>query len=308
MELYKKYRPQKLSEVIGQKTAIEPLVAAGREGRFPHAVLFAGPSGCGKTTLARIFRKKLKCVDIDFNEINTADFRGIDTARDIRRKLHLAPFGGGESRVWLIDECHKLTSDAQNGLLKTLEDTPDHVYFFLCTTEPERLLQTIKTRCTYVAVRALDCDEMEQLVKDVCKKEGIVLDEVVVEKIVAAAEGSARKALVILNSVMGQSDVDKQLEIIHKSHPERDAIEIARMLLKGTSWASVARVLKEIPELENKAEGIRRLVLSYMASVALGKGGDTKRTCEIIECFAEPYFNLGKAGLVSSCYDAVMGR
>jgi len=306
-ELYKKYRPRKLSEMVGQENALSQLVTAGKRGVFPHAVLISGPSGCGKTTLARVFRKKLRCSDIDFREINTADFRGIDTARAIRRQMNMAPMGG-KSRVWLIDECAKLTDDAQNGLLKTLEDTPSHVYFFLCTTDPGKLINTIINRCTHIQVRSLTDDELTGLIRNVVEREGkSALSGDVVEKLVRVAEGSPRKALVMLQSVLGESDEQRQVAIILESHPEKEAIEIARLLMNPkANWATMSRLLKAVPDLEKKAEGVRRLVLAFMSTAALG--GNAKRACQVIECFAEPYYNTGKAGLVSSCYDAVSAR
>src|SRR5690606_3369465 len=110
-------------------------------GDIPHAMLFTGPSGCGKTTLARILRVKLRCSDNDFQEINAADFRGIDSIRSMRQQVGAAPLGG-DSRIWLIDEAHSMTADAQNAFLKLLEDTPRHVYFFLATTDPQKLKKT----------------------------------------------------------------------------------------------------------------------------------------------------------------------
>lgn len=116
--LYQAYRPRTFDEVVGNKEAIRTLESFIKRdiSEVPHAFLFSGPSGCGKTTLARILAKKLGCSDANFVEIDSADFRGIDTIREIRRQMRLAPVGGGSCRVWLIDECHKLTGDAQSAL------------------------------------------------------------------------------------------------------------------------------------------------------------------------------------------------
>jgi len=137
-----------------------------KRNKVPHTLLFSGPPGCGKTTLARILRKKLNCGKYDFSEVNCADFRGIDMVRDIRSHLQQAPISG-DCRVWLIDEAHKLSNDAQNAFLKMLEDTPNHVYFFLATTNPQKLLKTIRTRCTEVVVKSLGDKNMEELIDDV---------------------------------------------------------------------------------------------------------------------------------------------
>src|SRR5688572_25883760 len=141
MELYKKFRPKTLKGVVGQEGAVSSLQSMIDKGRLPHTILFSGPSGCGKTTIARILKGILECSDLDFFEINCADFKGIDMVRDIRRYVGIPPLHG-KSRVWLIDEAHQLTKDAQNAFLKLLEDTPKHAYFMLATTDPQKLLPT----------------------------------------------------------------------------------------------------------------------------------------------------------------------
>jgi len=141
VELYRKYRPTKFSQVLGQREAIATLANMGKRRAVPHCLLFTGPSGVGKTTLIRILREKLGCKEHDYVEINAAEARGIDTIRDIQRRLTLSPLSG-RCRVWAIDECHRLTTDAQSALLKILEDTPPTAYFMLATTEPNKLLTT----------------------------------------------------------------------------------------------------------------------------------------------------------------------
>jgi DNA polymerase-3 subunit gamma/tau len=139
-ELYLKHRPSLFKQVIGQDDAVNVLQQLLKGDRFPHALLLSGPSGCGKTTLARICRDKLECTGADFQELNGADTRGIDTIREIRSHLNLRPMHG-KCRIWYIDEAHKLSNDAQNALLKMLEDTPTTAYFMLATTEPNKLIK-----------------------------------------------------------------------------------------------------------------------------------------------------------------------
>jgi len=154
MSLYKKYRPSTFDDIVGNSVTIQALKKSV-EGRKNHVFLFTGPSGCGKTTLSRIVAKELGAKGSDFRELDSADFRGIDTIRNLRKTIGYHPL---ESKVvvYLLDEVHKLTGDAQNAMLKMLEETPEHVYFILATTDPQKLLGTIKGRCSIYTVEALE--------------------------------------------------------------------------------------------------------------------------------------------------------
>ena len=199
-ELYKRHRPKTYKAMVGQESTVKVMLGWGKQKATPHCILFTGPSGCGKTTLARILAAKLKCSPHDLNEVNSADFRGIDSVRRIRSEMNLAPVAGA-CRIWIIDECHKMSNDAQNAILKLLEDTPKHVYFFLATTDPHKLLKTIKTRATEMVVRLLTDDQINSLILSVGKKEEVDVSDEVMDSLVQASAGSARKALVLLEKV-----------------------------------------------------------------------------------------------------------
>lgn len=305
-ELYRKYRPKTFADVIGQNDAVKMLVEFGKRRAMPHCLLFTGPSGCGKTTLARIIRHKMKCSDRDYQELNTADFRGIDMVREIRQRVGLSPMSS-KVRMWLIDECHKLTNDAQNALLKMLEDPPDCAYFMLATTDPQRLIQTIRTRATEIKLRALKTSDMRELINKVAEEEyGSALCEDVADKIVDLADGSPRKALVLLNQIAGEKDAESAFAVLSGGVAEKEGIDLARLLLSGNpSWTQVVKLLKALPDLETQAEGVRRLVLGYMSTVALGGGKTSARAVDLIDCFRTPYYDTGKAGLILSCWDAI---
>lgn len=300
VELYRKYRPTSLKEVVGQPEAVRALVEMGKNGRIPHCLLFTGPSGCGKTTIARILRKKLKCSDFDFCEVNAADDRGVDMIREIKSRMGLSPLSG-ESRVWLIDECATLTSQGQESFLKLLEDTPAHVYFMLCTTDPQKLKKTIITRCTEIKCKEISKGDLKALAIDVAQKEGKELDPKVAERLAEVADGSARKALVILHAVLGQATVEQQLAGIESSDVKGQAIEICRILMKkGASWSEVAAVLSKV---EEDVESIRHLVLGYARSVLMKSGSE--RAATIIEEFRDNWYDCKAAGLAISCYRVV---
>ena len=304
-ELYKKYRPKKLETMIGQDTTVLMLNQMLKQNRLPHTLLLIGPSGCGKTTLARILRRKLDCGKLDFREVNCADFRGIEMVRDIRSHLQQAPIDGS-CRVWLIDEAHKLSNDAQNAFLKMLEDTPNHVYFMLATTDPQKLLPTIRTRCTEAVVKRLSTSNMQKLIGRVCNKEKVKIPEEVIEEIIESSEGSPRKALVLLNQIMSLEDKESMLENIKATTMEIQAIIIARALLNPrVKWHEMAKIIRETAGEE--AEQIRWMVLGYTNKVLLSGGKLSGRAYIIIDTFRDNFYDSKLAGLSAACYEVVVG-
>lgn len=302
VELYRRHRPRIFKHVFGQDEAVKQLSQLIDTDKFPHVLLFSGPSGTGKTTLARILKKKLDCGDSDYQEVNAAESRGIDTIREIQSRMGLSPFGG-KCRIWLFDECHKLTSDAQTALLKTLEDTPRHVYFFLCTTEPEKLLKTIRGRCTRINLNSLDPDNLKAILTHVAKKEGAALSDKVRDRIVEVADGSAREALVQLHKALSQETEQEQLEAVQRSGTVRAAFDIVKALLwEPCRWADVAAIITGIADGENW-EGIRQLIISVAAKEVLkaNKNSDWAQKV-LLEFEDKTWFYSGRAGLVKCCY------
>ncbi len=303
-ELYKRYRPQKLSEVIGQENAVRTLLKLIEKKKVPHTILFRGPSGCGKTTLARIMRRELGCSKQDFTEVDCADFRGIDLVRDIKSRLGLAPMGG-KCKVWLIDEIHKMTGDGQSALLKTLEDTPNHVYFLLCTTDPDKLLPTIRSRCTEVEIKMMKDSDLEKLLNQVLKAEKYGgKDEKywsgIVDSIVEKVEGSARRALVLLNQIIDLEGRKEMMKIISRFDTKNRSTVIARELLSpNPSWSLIAKLLRNT---DHDPETMRRMILGYASAVILGGGRLARRALLIVDVFGDNFFDSGKAGLIAACY------
>jgi DNA polymerase-3 subunit gamma/tau len=156
--LYRKYRPQTLQDYFGNKqlkTTVKKMLA---NNTLPHAILLSGNSGSGKTTLARIIAKELNCSGIDLTEFNIADTNGVDSIRDLIENANYRPMIS-QNRVYILDECHQMTTQAQNALLKVLEEPKPWVYFILCTTDPQKLLNTIKSRTTQFAVKPLEGED-----------------------------------------------------------------------------------------------------------------------------------------------------
>lgn len=304
-ELFKRYRPRKISEIVGQKDALKMLIDMDKRNAIPHALLMSGPSGTGKTTIARILARRLKCSPMDFCEINGSSSRGIDTIRDIERAVSTAPIGG-TSRVWYIDESHALTGDAQNSILKLLEDMPPHVYFMLATTDPKKLKPTILTRCTQIVCKAISIADLKELIDRVVLAEEKTLDSSVVDLIASTANGSARQALVTLHTVIGLVDKESQIAAIQNPDVVGTGIELARLLYNPKStWQQVAGILKTN---EEDPEGIRRIIVGYGKAILLNSGA--ARAHMVIEEFREPLFDVGTAAalLASSCFAIINSR
>lgn len=300
MALYQKYRPNSFDNFIGNSDTIEALRNLLSKKERPHVYLFSGPTGCGKTTLARIVSQLVGAGSTDITEIDTADFRGIDTIRELRKQSQYKPMNG-DSRAWILDECHKLSNDAQNALLKLLEDTPEHVYFFLCTTDPHKLLPTIVGRCSIHEVKKLGDSEMIGLLRRIAKKEGEKVDIPVLEQIALDSQGHPRNAINTLEKVLAV-EPDKRMQIAKKTAEEQSqSIALCRALIRGAKWKEVCEILKGLKEED--PEGVRRHVLAYASSVLLG--GDNQTAAVVLECFIEPFYNSGFSGLVYACYSVV---
>jgi DNA polymerase III gamma/tau subunit len=266
----------------------------------PHTILFHGPSGCGKTTLARILKTELECHDLDFQELNCSDFRGIDTVREIRSTMSLSPVGG-KCRVWLMDELHQMSSAGMNAALKIFEDTPTHVYFFLCTTEPQKLLKTIRTRCCEMPVEKLNEKDAKKLLMRVSKREKIKICEDVIEDIIEASEGSARKCLVLLDKIKNLPENERS-EAISREEEQREGIELCRALIKKEPWTKIVKLIKGI---EAEPESLRWAVMGYCTAILLNKADD--HVHHVLTCFENHFYDSKKNGLVSACYEAVHG-
>jgi len=302
MNLHLKHRPQEFGEVYGNKNTVEALCSTICGEDRPHSYLIHGPTGCGKTTLGRIIAREVGCKGSDYREVDSADFRGIDTIREIRKQSQFRPLEG-KCRVWLIDECHQLSKDAMSALLKALEDTPKHVYFILCTTDPQKLFSTIRGRCSQFQVNPLSDNEMKKLLRSVTKREEESLQRPVYEQIIQDSQGRPREALQILAQVLNVES-DKRLEAAKKSAElQSQTIELCRALLQGAGWKKIANILSGLKEEE--PESIRRAVLGYCNSVLL-KEEDT-RAGAIMEAMIEPFYNTGFPGLTFACFSIVCG-
>jgi DNA polymerase-3 subunit gamma/tau len=226
--LYRRYRPETFAELIGQTQVTEPLRTALRTDRVNHAYLFSGPRGCGKTTSARILARCLNCVEgptdtpcgvcpscielardgggsLDVVEIDAASHGGVDDARDLRERAIYAP-ARDRYKIFIIDEAHMVTSGGFNALLKIVEEPPEHVKFIFATTEPEKVISTIRSRTHHYPFRLVPPAQMLEYVQQLCDSEKVTVQPGVLPLVVRAGGGSVRDTLSLLDQLMAGSE------------------------------------------------------------------------------------------------------
>lgn len=199
--LYRKYRPQKFTDVMGQEAVVSLLVDQIKHKTIAHAYLFSGGRGTGKTSIARIFARDIGCSDDDIYEIDAASNRSIDDVRAIRDAVHIAPFSS-PYKIYIVDEAHMLTKEAWNALLKTIEEPPAHVIFILATTEKHKVPDTIISRCQVCDFRKPSRSELVKRIEKIAKAEGYSLPKAGIEHIALLGDGSYRDTLGILEKVI----------------------------------------------------------------------------------------------------------
>ncbi|MEW2300329.1 DNA polymerase III subunit gamma and tau [Streptomyces sp. NPDC006655] len=230
LALYRRYRPESFAEVIGQEHVTDPLQQALRNNRVNHAYLFSGPRGCGKTTSARILARCLNCEQgptptpcgecqscrdlarngpgsIDVIEIDAASHGGVDDARDLREKAFFGP-AGSRYKIYIIDEAHMVTSAGFNALLKVVEEPPEHLKFIFATTEPEKVIGTIRSRTHHYPFRLVPPGTLREYLGEVCGKEQIPVEEGVLPLVVRAGAGSVRDSMSVMDQLLAGAGPD----------------------------------------------------------------------------------------------------
>ncbi len=300
--LYRTYRPQKFSELVGLETVKKTLQNQVKEGKVAHAYLFAGPRGTGKTTTARILAKAINCEKskngepdgtcrvcrqieegryLDLIEIDAASNRGIDDIRTLREKVRLAP-SVGKYKVYIIDEAHMLTADASNALLKTLEEPPAHVIFVLATTNPYKLLETIRSRCQRFTFERAPVALIVEKLKEIVRKERAKIADEELEQIAKAAGGGFRDAETLLEQVLTGGE---KLEDLVGFAKLADLGEFFENLLAGKTTEALVFV-NDLVSRGVSMEDLSEKILEYLRDLLLIKAGVGD---ELVEVGVEQY-------------------
>ena len=282
VSLYRKYRPQTFSEILGQEHVSSTLANAITEDRVAHAYLFTGPRGTGKTSTARILAKALNCEkgptpepcgkcnscvaiaegsSIDVFEMDAASHSGVDETREILAGVPLAT-AGGRKKVYVIDEVHMLTTQSFNALLKTLEEPPDHVIFVLATTEAHKVLPTIVSRTQRFDFRRMPMSALVELLVDVTKQEGIDIDPEAIEVIARHSDGGARDALSALDQLRS---IDGHITVEHAERQlgERDEDEFLQ-LFEAVATADVGSVFTTLDSMIVRGADVRQVAIGTL--------------------------------------------
>ncbi|WP_127128630.1 DNA polymerase III subunit gamma and tau, partial [Georgenia sp. SYP-B2076] len=296
--LYRRYRPETFQEVIGQEHVTEPLMAALRADRVTHAYLFSGPRGCGKTTSARILARCLNCAQgptdtpcgtcdscvelatggpgsLDVVEIDAASHNGVDDARELRERASFAP-ARDRYKIFILDEAHMVTPQGFNALLKLVEEPPEHVKFIFATTEPDKVIGTIRSRTHHYPFRLVPPDDLHAYLEQLCTAEGVQVGGGVLPMVVRAGGGSVRDTLSVLDQLIagaqdGVLDYDRAVALL--GYTDAALLDDVVDSIAARDGASLFRVVDRVIEtghdprrfVEDLLQRLRDLIIIAMA-------------------------------------------
>lgn len=280
--LYRKYRPSNFDEVVGQQPIIQTLKNAIVQNRIAHAYLFCGPRGTGKTSIAKIFAKMLNCEDEsnkpcgkcinckmvqngshpDIIEIDAASNNGVDEVRNLIDKVKYAPMQG-KYKVYIIDEVHMMTTGAFNALLKTIEEPPAHVVFILATTEPNKVIPTIISRCQRFDFNKVSQKDIEKRLSIVCKEEKIEIDPEAISLIAQLADGGMRDSLSILDQCIAYCSSNITVDNVREIYGVLTTSDIGK-LFEHLYAHEIDALIQQIQECSDKGMDLKRLTSDFI--------------------------------------------
>ncbi len=243
--LYRKYRPSKFSEVVGQEHIVKVLEAEAKSGEISHAYLFAGTRGLGKTSIARIFASAIGTSKNDIYEIDAASNTSVEDIRNLNDSVFTLPFES-KYKVYILDEVHMLSKSASNALLKTLEEPPAHVVFILATTETHKIPETVLSRCETYTFKKPSQEVLKKLVLNIAKKEEVTLDESSAELIAILGDGSFRDTQGVLQKVLAYSKNKKISEEEVRLVTGAPAIDIVNGVISGIAEKNLNLALDSV--------------------------------------------------------------
>jgi DNA polymerase-3 subunit gamma/tau len=294
-ELELKYRPLEFKEFFGFEKEIESILSILHT---KHTYLFYGPRGCGKTTLGRLLAYELGIKDIDIKEIDAASNTGVDDARKIRENAQFSPMAS-KHKIYIIDEFHRLTGNAEDALLKLFEEPPPHCYFVLCTSEIDKVRTTIKSRCAKYEVKPLTTAESKELLDWITDSEKLDIPDEVKFSIIDKCECIPREMIIALDMIKNMKDPKDAIDLIQSTGGKKEIADLCWALLNGDKWEKVAEILKAIPD---EAENVRYGVLGIMNSMLLKNDKRCAKIALIMDYFMESFMYTKKAGLSLACF------
>lgn len=272
--LYRKYRPRRLADVVGQEQVTKVLESSLKQGKVNHAYLFIGPRGTGKTSVARIFAHAVNGFEyqleddyVDIVEIDGASNRGIDNIRELREKAAIAPTSG-KYKIYIIDEVHMLTKEAFNALLKTLEEPPAHVIFIMATTDAYKVPVTITSRAQTYTFRLADTNTMQAHLRKIADSENIRITDDALDIIVRRGGGSFRDSLSLLDQISTLSDkeITKELVVSAMGLPEDEKIAEILSEYRNGDVVKIATLLKELLSTGVKPETLAEEMITQIVA------------------------------------------
>lgn len=326
--LYRKYRPTNFDEVVGQTHIIQTLKNAIVQNRIAHAYLFCGPRGTGKTSIAKIFAKTLNCTNNqdapcgvcenckmaangshpDIIEIDAASNNGVDEVRNLIDKVKYAPMQG-KYKIYIIDEVHMMTSGAFNALLKTIEEPPAHVIFIFATTEPNKVLPTIISRCQRFDFNKVSMHDIKYRLSVVCKNEGIEIDENGLTLIAQLADGGMRDALSILDQCVAYGSSHIDVNDIRKIYGVVTSEDIGK-LFYSVYKKDVDSFVKDIQKYSDMGMDIKRLTADFIHmlkdSLILDYSENSTLVSDMNKDMIRKYFKLAPINFRIKCMEELM--
>jgi DNA polymerase-3 subunit gamma/tau len=323
--LYRKYRPQEFSQIIGQDHIVKALEISVKGGKPSHAYLFVGSRGTGKTSVARIFSKELGVSQNDLYEIDAASNRGIDDIKELRDGVRVLPFDS-KYKIYIIDEVHMLSKDAWGALLKTLEEPPRHVIFILATTELHKVPETIISRCQVFNFKKPSENILKSFIDDVAEKEGFKLEEGVSELLAILGDGSFRDAQGVLQKVLSftkgktvkrdsveaitgapksalvngilssikDSNLEEGIKVVEQAG--RENLDMKLFLKLVIIKFRMALILRYAPKLEEDMKGdLSSDDVNFLKDLVKGLPKDSKINSKTLALLLEAYANINYA-------------